>query len=230
MYVYKITNIVNNKIYIGQHSTLNIDDGYLGSGKLLRLALKKYGKACFLKEVLCFCESQQELSEKETFFISSYNSVDKSIGYNICTAAAGHPQTESTRAKIGDSLRGIPKPEGFSEKISKPKGPQSLEHRLKNSEKSKGRKWYRDPNSEESKLCYPVEAPENWLLGRPASSMQGTKTEEAMKKWKESIKNTKPRSEEFREKMAKIAKDGWEKRKNGRNQEKTGSGENDQNS
>jgi len=43
MIIYKTTNLINNKIYVGKHNT-SANDGYLGSGKLIKQAVKKYGK------------------------------------------------------------------------------------------------------------------------------------------------------------------------------------------
>jgi hypothetical protein len=42
-FIYKTTNLLNNKFYIGMHSTSNLKDGYLGSGTHLRYAIRKYG-------------------------------------------------------------------------------------------------------------------------------------------------------------------------------------------
>ena len=50
-YLYKITNKINNKIYIGIHSTDNLEDGYMGSGKAILRAINKYGKDKFTKDL-----------------------------------------------------------------------------------------------------------------------------------------------------------------------------------
>lgn len=63
--VYKITNLVNGKTYIGKHETYNIDDGYMGSGELLNLAKKKYGLENFKREILFDFDSREEMNKKE---------------------------------------------------------------------------------------------------------------------------------------------------------------------
>ncbi len=81
MTIYKTTNLVNGKIYIGQ--TKSKSKYYIGSGKILRLAIKKYGAGKFRREIICECKSQDELDEREQYWIAHYNSTDSDIGYNI---------------------------------------------------------------------------------------------------------------------------------------------------
>lgn len=50
--IYQITNLVNNKIYVGCHKTNDINDEYMGSGKYLIAAQQKYGMENFKKEIL----------------------------------------------------------------------------------------------------------------------------------------------------------------------------------
>lgn len=98
-YIYKTTNIINNKIYIGQHvSPVFEPDKYIGSGKRLQLALKKYGRENFKNELLCECNSQQELDEKEIYYINIFNSTNRTIGYNL--TSGGQLNTQTTKGRI----------------------------------------------------------------------------------------------------------------------------------
>lgn len=66
-YLYKITNLVNNKIYVGVHKTKNLNDGYMGSGKIICSAIKKHGIVNFEKTILKTFDTSEEMyaSEKE---------------------------------------------------------------------------------------------------------------------------------------------------------------------
>ena len=86
-YVYKITNVSNNKIYIGCHETDNLDDGYMGSGKYIIRAYEKYGKENFIKEILEFYTSRQEMFLAESQIVTREFIEDNST-YNL--AEGGH--------------------------------------------------------------------------------------------------------------------------------------------
>ena len=67
--IYRITNLLNGKMYIGQHTTSDLEDGYMGSGLLLKRAIRKYGLKNFRKEWLMFCEDAEELNYMERVFV-----------------------------------------------------------------------------------------------------------------------------------------------------------------
>ena len=52
--VYRITNMINGKKYIGKHSTTDVYDGYFGSGVAIKQAINKYGIDNFKKEIICY--------------------------------------------------------------------------------------------------------------------------------------------------------------------------------
>lgn len=86
--VYRTINTVNNKEYIGVHRTKNINDSYLGSGKNLQLAINKFGKEKFKKEILFIFDNKKEayLKEKELVNIKYIKRKDT---YNIVTGGFG---------------------------------------------------------------------------------------------------------------------------------------------
>ncbi len=63
--IYQVTNLLNGKIYIGKHETFDINDDYMGSGKLVKRAIKKYGVENFKKEILFDFETEEEMNLKE---------------------------------------------------------------------------------------------------------------------------------------------------------------------
>ena len=80
--IYRITNMLNGMIYIGQHTTTNPNDDYMGSGKYIVRAIKKYGVKNFKKEILCECSSQEELNAKERELVNE-DFVNRTDTYNL---------------------------------------------------------------------------------------------------------------------------------------------------
>lgn len=80
--VYKITNKLNGHYYIGVHSTLNIEDGYMGSGNLIRRAIKKYGIENFSKEILFLFDNRKDAFYKEMELVDSTTLAD-GMCYNL---------------------------------------------------------------------------------------------------------------------------------------------------
>ena len=76
-YVYKITNDIDDRYYIGKHSTNNLNDNYMGSGLLLRRLFKKYGIEHFKKEIIKMCESNDEAYKYEALLVTNETLKDK---------------------------------------------------------------------------------------------------------------------------------------------------------
>jgi hypothetical protein len=76
-YIYKTTCSVTNRYYIGMHSTCNIDDGYMGSGKRLRYSIRKHGIENHIREILDFFDTRELLIEAEKQAITLEMITDK---------------------------------------------------------------------------------------------------------------------------------------------------------
>lgn len=97
-YIYKTTNLINGKIYIGQHQNVKFEFSYYGSGKILKRAIKKYGTKNFKVELLYWANDVDDLCINEIWFISHFNSTSINVGYNISTG--GKSGSKGTKLSI----------------------------------------------------------------------------------------------------------------------------------
>ena len=115
--VYKITNKVNGKIYVGFHKTSDIEDGYMGSGTLIKKAIEKYGIEAFRKEIIQTFDNQADAEKLEADIVNkdftlredTYNLAlggNVRIMYRENNPFFGKTHTEETRKKISEKHLG----------------------------------------------------------------------------------------------------------------------------
>lgn len=139
--IYKTTNLITGKYYIGKHQIKNnnFDDGYLGSGKGLLRAINKHGKENFTRETLHIVSTNEEAAEKEASIVNEVFIKDRK-NYNMRVGgdggAHGNPDIV-TGVKKGN----IPWNKGKKgSQVAWNKGvPQSEDQKKGHSEKMKGR-------------------------------------------------------------------------------------------
>ena len=124
MLIYKVTNNINGKVYIGQTRRKLLDrkrrhlrDAKNGSNVQFHCALRKYGEDNFSWEVICFAKDKDTLNELENYYISKYDSINS--GYNMVDGGDNNVmdipyvrdkhkkrmQSEETRRKISETMK-----------------------------------------------------------------------------------------------------------------------------
>lgn len=102
-YVYITINLINGKMYVGDHSTKNLNDHYRGSGKRLWSSFKKYGRENFLRRILKFYPTRLEAHLAEIEYIIKYDTLNPN-GYNISPTGGVHCNggitAEETKQKL----------------------------------------------------------------------------------------------------------------------------------
>jgi hypothetical protein len=98
-FIYKTTNVLSGKYYIGMHSTNDLDDGYLGSGNRIRLAIRKHGKENFKREILEFCESKLILRSREEEIVN-LDELAKEKCMNLKVGGEGGWSKEANKAYL----------------------------------------------------------------------------------------------------------------------------------
>ena len=85
MHIYKITNKINGRWYIGKHN--GSDPAYFGSGKLLKQAVEKYGKENF--EHIILEEVESDINDREQYWIDKTDAVNDPMSYNLAKGGEG---------------------------------------------------------------------------------------------------------------------------------------------
>lgn len=177
MIIYKITNAINGKIYIGQ--TIRPLDvrkyeykrtmTYIkkSNNTYLTNSFHKYGFENFKFEIIDTGKTIEELNEKEIFYIKEYNSTDKTIGYNMESGGRNSSPSLETRKKMSLS------------KIGKKQTKEWVEKRvpLKGSDEAKK---YGRPKTEEERKYISENSPKYWL-GKERSEETKRKVSETKK-------------------------------------------------
>lgn len=141
-YIYKITNNINGKIYIGKHkySRPTLDESYRASGVYINRSIEKYGWQNFTQELIDTADTLEELNHKECYYIKLYQCQHPS-GYNLTDGGDGlsNPSDE-VREKMASKKRGTKQSEDTKSKriASLKKVEHTLEWRQKVSASNKG--------------------------------------------------------------------------------------------
>ena len=99
--IYKTTNTVNNKIYVGLHSTNRVNDRYLGSGWVLKDAISKYGKDKFTKDILYVFDTRGDARAMEARIVDK-EFISRKDTYNLAIGGMGvEDQTGSKNHMFG---------------------------------------------------------------------------------------------------------------------------------
>lgn len=131
--IYVIYNLINGKEYIGKHQTQNINDNYIGSGRLIQRAITKYGKDNFIKDILYVFNTELEMNNKEKQLVTE-EYISSKLSYNLCPGGYGgfgyiNKHNLCTGSKTGNcGFRVLPKE--FNLKQSSKGGRISFERKI----------------------------------------------------------------------------------------------------
>jgi hypothetical protein len=92
--VYKITNLLNGKYYIGVHKTMNPNDSYMGSGKAIKQAIEIHGKQNFKKEIILITENKNTAYSLEKDLTVEFNDRNN---YNMKLGGVGGFSKENSK-------------------------------------------------------------------------------------------------------------------------------------
>lgn len=139
--VYKITNKINNKIYIGitnQGSGARYRhhwyESRIGEPAPIHRAMAKYGEENFTLEIIDFADTYEELKEKEKYYIKLYDSMNREVGYNLTEGGDGtfgRLHSDDTKEKIRQKALGRKASEETKKKMSEARKGRKISEKVK---------------------------------------------------------------------------------------------------
>ena len=87
-FIYKTTNKLTNQYYIGMHSTHNLNDDYIGSGKKLWYSINKYGRDNHIFEILEYLSDRNSLKNREKEIVN-YDLLKDNMCLNLNLGGTG---------------------------------------------------------------------------------------------------------------------------------------------
>lgn len=214
-YIYRITNLINGKTYIGQRKYSKLNDDYKGSGKRLWEAYRKYGFENFKKEILVFNISERKHADllEKTFIAAEREKAGVENCYNISDGGTGGNLGEEVNKKISEALKGkhhkgYPHSEETKQKISealKGRVPWNIGKHLSEETKQKikkAKKGYHHSEETRKKISEANKGRLGTMLGKHHS-------EETRRKMSENHKGMEGKhfSEEAKKRMSESHKD-----------------------
>ena len=104
-YIYKITNKINGKIYVGKRVGSKLDESYWGSGSKISHAIKEFKIENFSREILEWCSTADVLKLRERYWIETLNARNSEVGYNIKPGGESHPKRKDGQPSASEGKR-----------------------------------------------------------------------------------------------------------------------------
>lgn len=198
--IYRTTNKINGKYYIGKHQTNKLEDSYLGSGAALVKAIAKYGKENFTKDILFVFDTEAEMNSKEKELVTE-DLVSDPMCYNLTVGGEGGPtfkgnhHSEETKQKLREKSLGN----------HHPRSAEQMQAYIQRRLDKNGGSWFNEESQKRLQEAADRRRKHPALTEEERKMMQETCNErrsETMKKWHQE----NPCSEEKRKKLSDLRK------------------------
>lgn len=196
--IYKTTCLITSKFYIGMHSSDCLEDGYLGSGYILKRSVKKHGEKNHVRETLEYCPDRKTLRARERAVVDLFLGIDP-LCINIAKGGCEpinrntkrRPMSEATKKKISQANKGRRFTDEHRKKLSRA--------RKGASPWNKGRSWTEEEKKKISDSLKGRPCPTKGMKGSPLTDEHKAKLSCALKGKNKGKKMSEEQKEKLRQ-------------------------------